>query len=149
MTVDKEWKEERGNKERKGAMGSKHLRLAVTLLEEAYGDPLISAEGKAQLERAFKDVSLDETEQMNARVSVMKWKTFAGGKEGILEFSLAPDVRECEGELVKLLVANGGKVKAGTEVRGPAIRRVDEAIDETWRLTGRAEGTASGSARRG
>ena len=44
-----------------------------------------------------------------------------------------PEVRAVEAVLVKLLTANGGKEKHGLEPRGPAIRKVDEAIEDTWK----------------
>ena len=70
-------------------------------------------------------------------MTVMGWRMLKGDKEGVLEFALAPEVRGVEAELVKLLVMNGGKEKHGTEVRGPAIRKVDEAIEDTWKQVSR------------
>ena len=52
--VDTKWKHERADKqEEKGGMGSKHLRLAVALLEEAHGDYMASAEAKQKIEEGF------------------------------------------------------------------------------------------------
>ena len=113
-------------------MGSKHLRLAVVLMEEAYGGPMLNAEAKKTIEDGFGGVNLDG-DQLGAKVMVMKWKTFKGGKEGVLEISLAHEVRAVEAVLVKLLTANGGKEKNGIEPRGPVIRRIDEMITDTWK----------------
>ena len=135
VDVDTAWKRERdreGDRRKGGAMGSKHTRLAAALLEEAYGDEGLGTDGRAKLERGFKDIDL-KTEELNTRVQIMKWRTLQGNKEGILEFRLSDEVREVEGELMKLMIANGGKEKTGTEPRGPGIRRVDDLIEGTWK----------------
>ena len=111
-------------------MGSKHLRLAVVLMEAAYGDPMLSDDGRKKIEDGFGGVNLDG-DQLNTKVTVMKWRTFKGEKDGALEFSLAHDVRAVEAELVKLLTQNGGKEKHGPEPRGPGMRKVDEMIENT------------------
>ena len=113
-------------------MGSKHLRLAVVLMEEAYGDPMLSDDARKKIEDGFGGVNLDGG-QLNTKVTVMKWRTFKGEKDGALEFSLAHDVRAVEAELVKLLTKNGGKEKHGPEPRGPGIRKVDELIEDAWK----------------
>ena len=112
-------------------MGSKHLRLAVALIEEAYTDHQLSADARTKLDAVFMGVDLDG-DALGAKVRVMKWRTLQGNKEGALEFALAPEAREAEMELVKLLTQNGGKEKHGTEPRGPAIRKVDEKLEDTW-----------------
>ena len=113
-------------------MGSKHLRLAIALMEEAYADHMLSKEAKQKIDDGFKGVNLDG-DMLGTKVTIMKWRTFKGDKDGALEFALAPEVREVEAELVKLLSLNGGKEKNGPEARGPAIRKVDEAIEDTWK----------------
>ena len=70
---------------------------------------------------------------LGANVRVTKWRTSQGDKHGALEFAMAPEVREAEAELVKLLALSGGKEKYGTDARGPAIRKVDEEIADTWK----------------
>ena len=117
-------------------MGSKHLRLAVALLEEAHGDYMASAEAKNQIEEGLKGVDL-ETEELSTKVTIMKWRTCKGDEEWVLEFALAPEVRGVDTELVTVLVMNGGKEKHGAEARGPAIREVDEAIEHTWKHVSR------------
>ena len=41
--------------------------------------------------------------------------------------------------MVAMLTQNGGKETQGTAPRGPAIRKIDERITDTWRKTTRAD----------
>ena len=133
VEVDKKWKTDRGDQNAgKGALGSKHLRLAIVLMETAYSDPMLSDDGRKKIADGFGGVNLDG-DQLNSKATIMQWRTFKGDKDGALEFSLAHDVRGVEVELVKLLTTNGGKEKHGTEPRGPGIRKIDEMIDDTWK----------------
>ena len=133
VAVDKQWKKDRQEQhEEKGAMGSKHLRLAIALLEEAYGDQMLGAEARKKVEAGFEGVNLDG-DQLSTKIQVMKWRTFKGDRDGVFEFALAHDVKEVETELAKLLTKHGGKEKHGPEPRGPGIRKVDDLIEDTWK----------------
>ena len=137
VAVDAQWKKDRGENS-KGAMGSKHLRLAVALVVEAYQDQQMGADAKKTLDAVFANMDL-ETDALGTRVRIMKWRTFYGNSDGALEFAFAPEARDAEMVLVKLLTQNGGKESHGTAPRGPAIRKVDEKIADTWRRTQRAD----------
>ena len=131
IEVDTKWKRERGEGG-KGAMGSKHLRLAVALLNGIYDDHQLSEEAKRVLDTHFTDMDL-QTDDLGQIIQMMKWRTFQGNKDGALEFSLAPHAREAEAIIVQLLKQNNGKETQGTAPRGPAIRDIDERIRDTWR----------------
>ena len=70
---------------------------------------------------------------MGQLVQLMKWRTFSGKQDGALEFSFAPNARDVDTILTKLLIQNGGRETQGTAPRGPAIRKIDERISDTWR----------------
>ena len=131
IEVDTKWKRERGEGG-KGAMGSKHLRLTVALLNGIYDDDQLSEEAKRVLNTHFTDMDL-QTDDLGQLIHMMKWRTSQGNKDGALEFSLAPHAREAEAILVQLLKQNNGRDTQGTAPRGPAIRNIDERISDTWR----------------
>ena len=78
-----------------------------------------------------------KSEVLGTKVTPTKWRMSKGGKAGVLEFALAPEVQGVEAELVRLLVQSGGKEKHGAEAKGPASRKVDEAIEDAWELVSR------------
>ena len=119
-------------------MGSKHLRLAVALVTAVYSDPQLGADAKKTLDAVFMNMDL-ETDALGTKVRIMKWRTLYGNNDGALECAFAPEAREAETVLVKLLTQNGGKESHGTAPRGPAIRKMDETIADTWRKTMRAD----------
>ena len=127
--VDEKWKKDRD----RGATGgaSKHVRLTRVLLEMIYDDAKTEESAKTKLREVFGGKQGNEAD-MGPYVNVMKWRTFQGGKEGIVEFKLVPELGELEGELVRVLREYGGKVKTGPEPRGPAVRKVDDLLEGTW-----------------
>ena len=137
IEVDTKWK--KGRCENcKGAMGSKHLRLAIALLEQVYNDPQLGMDDKTALDEIFTGMDL-RTGAMGDIFLMMKWRAFNGGKDGPLEFYFAPRARDSETIMVKLLTNNGGKLSQGTAPRGPVIRKIDEKIANTWRHTMRED----------
>ena len=129
--VDEQWKVDRGTGKTGGT--SKHVRLAVTLFGEVFGDDKVSGEVKAKLKEVFGEVDASKDEGVTPWVQVMKFRTFKGDKEGILEFKLVPELGAVEGEIVRVLQEYGGKVKSTPEPRGPLVRKVDELLEGTWR----------------
>ena len=127
-------------RERQGAMGSKHLRLAIALITVAYADEQLGAEARQKLDSHFTDLDL-RSDAMGQLAQLMKWRTFNGEQDGALELPFAPNARDVDTILTKLLLQNGGRDTQGTAPRGPAIRKIDERISDTWRKT-RADGDA-------
>ena len=104
--VDENWKRDRGSGRPLGA--SKHVRLAVALLGKIHEDPKTSGEVKAKLEEVFGNVDGSRDEGVAQWLQVVKWRTFKGDREGILEFKLVPELGTVEGEIVRVLVEHGG-----------------------------------------
>ena len=129
--VDEAWKRDRGAGRPLGA--SKHVRLAVALLGKIHEDPKTSGEVKTKLEEVFGNVDGSRDEGVAQWLQVVKWRTFKGDREGILEFKLVPELGTVEGEIVRVLTEHGGKVKTTPEPKGPMVRRVDELLEGTWR----------------
>ena len=82
IDVDAKWKKDRGEG-CKGAMGSKHLRLAVALLEQIYNDPQLGADDKTALDEVFTGLDL-RTGAMGDIAMMMKWRAFNSGTDGAL-----------------------------------------------------------------
>ena len=112
---------------------SKHVRLAANLLEAMYGNAEDLPEGlKKRLEELFKGKE-STGGVIEGAVNVMKWRTFKEGKDGILEFRMAPEMADVEAMIVRVLVQGGGTEVTGTDVKGPQVREMEEAIKDTWR----------------
>ena len=130
VRVDLQWKSVRtgGGKNE----GSKHLRLASTVLEALY-QSAPQGELKELLQKRWTNKDTSTPEFLGSDVRVMKWKTLKNGKDGVLEFMLVPELAVVEQELLRVLVAQAGAVELfGTETKGPQIREVEEMIEGTW-----------------
>ena len=119
-------------------MGSKHLRLAIALITEVHNDQQLGMDEKKTLDTIFTDMDL-HTDAMGKIVLMMKWRAFTGNNDGALELSFAPRARDVDTIMVNMLTQNGGRVSQGTAPRGPAIRKIDERIADTWRKTIRVD----------
>ena len=131
-TVGREWagRMKKGGDQR--PKDSKHVRLAKELLEGVYACAEGIPEGlKKRLEEIFKGKE-STGGVIEGAVNVMKWRTFKDGKEGILEFRMAPEMADVEAMMVRVLVESGGTEVTGTDVKGPQVREMEEAIKDTW-----------------
>ena len=137
IDVDTKWEKDRGENS-KGALGSKHCRLAIALITEVYSDQQLGSDEKKTFDELFTGMDL-QTDALGKMIRMMKWRTFAGNKDGALELSFAPGARIAETIMVRLMTQNGGRESQGTAPRGPAIRKIDERITDTWRTTIRAD----------
>ena len=70
-------------------MGSKHLRLAVALINGIYDDHQLGAEATQVLDSHFTNMDI-QSDDLGKIIHMMKWRTFQGDKDGALELSLAP-----------------------------------------------------------
>ena len=97
-----------------------------------YGDrESIPGELKFRLETLFK--GKESTGSIEPLVNIMKWRTFQGGKEWILEFRMALEMADVEALMVRVLVTAGGQEVTGMDVKGPQIRDMEGAIQDPWR----------------
>ena len=119
-------------------MGSKHLRLAVALIELIYQDPQLSDEYMTTLDDIFMGMNLNSG-ALGELAHLMKWRVFSGGKDVPLEVACAHHARKLEVIMVKLLTRSNGKLTQGTAPKGPLIRKREDAIANTWRPTTRGD----------
>ena len=69
VAVEEQWNKDRGEHSQ-GAMGSKHLRLAIALIEEAYNDHQLGADARTKLDAVFLGVNLNG-DTLGTKVRVM------------------------------------------------------------------------------
>ena len=129
--LNKDWK--KGLREGTGGQGSKHAKIAQVVLEFIFEDPALSGEEKGKMQAVLGGVDVGKEGELEALISVMKWKGLKSGREGVLEFKMVAELWEIEGIMVRVLSATGGKVLTTPEPRQPQIREVDELISDTWR----------------
>ena len=117
-----------------GMGGSKHLRLAVVVLEMLYGWKEVAPAVRTTLEKRWEGKDQTTPEFLGTDVRHMKWQPLKNGKEGILTFGLVPELMEVEKELVRMLeVLSKGEVVVGVAPKGPQIREMEGLIEGTWR----------------
>ena len=121
IDVDTKWKKDRGENS-KGALGSKHCRLAIALITEVYSDQQLGSDEKNTLDELFTGMDL-QTDALGKMIRMMKWRTFAGNKDGALGFYFAPGARDADTIMVRLMTQYGGRESQGTAPGPPQYAR--------------------------
>ena len=130
--VDGKWKTTR----RDGGTldGSKHLKLAVVMLERLHQGLAEGDEIKTLLETRWHGKDTTSPAFLGTDVRVVKWKTLKNKREGVVEFMLVPELAEVERTLLRVLTAESGAEElTGMESKGPQVREVESLLEGTWR----------------
>ena len=138
MKVDETWKKDldvytKAKNEGAGPkpIGSKHVRVGMTLLTTAMSDNTMSQAAKDRITGKYGgDVSMDVLE---TDVAVAKWRVAKDGKNGYLEFKMATGLEDIESSLLEALCNNGGTRMQGIAPKGARARALDEVLVGTWR----------------
>ena len=134
--VDAKWKqdtadyykrrEENGESEQ---IGSKHLRIAATLLEGVYGDAQTKDKIKETLKARWEGKDTTNVTFLEGDIKIAKWRMGKDGKNGILEFKLTETLMEVEEEIIRVLIHHGATLKTGPGPRGDRIRDLERRLD--------------------
>ena len=116
-------------------MGSKHVRLAISLIDTLFDDVGVKAEVRSFLVERYKDKDKSNPDTLGADVRLVKWRTSMDGKNGILELRRSDEMRTVEQELVRRIVENGGMELMGVPPKAGRARELDDMLKDTWAHT--------------
>ena len=140
--VDADWKkamatarEQKSKGETTERLGSKHVRLAMGLIDTLFDDVGVKKEVRDFLVTRYQDKDKTNPETLAVDVRLVKWRTSMDGKNGILEIRFGDEMKTVEQEVIRRIVENGGVELTGVPPKAARVRELDDMLKDTWAHT--------------